>query len=144
MNAGLRTRIVNLIKKSRNKSLSVSEIHKILIVKFPRVTKSQIKRTLIELVEIDNKRKLEGKSPNYSISPNKGGNAFRYTAGGETTRKGTGPYRDIAKVIDGDFNNITKILNVCMLSSISYPLIPKHRTQFGSDLFLEKTTTMLI
>jgi hypothetical protein len=64
MNAGLRTRIVNLIKKSRNKSLSVSEIHKNLIVKFPKITKNQIKRTLIDLVEIDKKRKLEGKNGN--------------------------------------------------------------------------------
>ncbi len=131
MNAGLRTRIVNLIKKSRNKSLSVSEIHKILVVRFPKITKSQIKRTLIELVEIDNKRKLEGKSPNYNISPNKGGNAFRYTAGGETTRKGTGPYRDIAKVIDGDFKNITRIFGAAHLNSFDVHAGKSGRGKWG-------------
>ncbi len=131
MNAGLRTRIVNLIKKSHNKSLSVSEIHKILVVRFPKITKSQIKKTLTELVEIDYKRKLEGKSPKYNISPNKGGNAFRFTAGGETTRKGTGPYRDIAKVIDGDFKNITSIFGAAHLNSFDVHAGKSGRGKWG-------------
>jgi hypothetical protein len=131
MNAGLRTRIVNLIKKSKSKSLSVSELHKILVVKFPTITKGQIKRTLVEVVKIDSRRKLDGKSPKYSILPNKGGNAFRYTAGGETTRKGTGPYRDIAKVIDGDFNNITRIFGAPHINSFDVHAGKSGRGRWG-------------
>jgi hypothetical protein len=131
MNPGLRTRVVNLIKKSPNKSMSVSEIHKVLIIKFPTLTKSQVKKTLIELVEIDTKRKLNGKSPNYNILPNKGGNAFRYTAGGETTRKGTGPYRDIAKVLDGDFKNITQIFGASHLNSFDVHAGKSGRGKWG-------------
>ena len=109
MNAGLRTRIVNLIKKSPEKSLSISSLYKTLKVRFPRVTKNQIKKELIEVYKIDAKRVQAGENPRYFIVPNKGGNAYRYTAGGETTKKGTGPFREIASVIDADNKNITKI-----------------------------------
>lgn len=113
------------------KSLSISELHKILVITFPRITKNQIKRVLIELVKIDSKRKLEGKSPKYNISPNKGGNAFRYTAGGETTRKGTGPYRDIAKVIDGDSKKITRIFGAPHLNSFDVHAGKSGRGKWG-------------
>ena len=131
MNTGTRTRIVNLIKKSPMKSLSISELHKDLVITFPRITKSQIKKILIELVEIDSKRKLERKPPKYNISPNKGGNAFRYTAGGETTRKGTGPYRDIAKVIDGDSKKITRIFGAPHLNSFDVHAGKSARGKWG-------------
>ena len=109
MKTDFRTRIVNLVKKSDQKSLSISQIYKILKPQFPSLTKNQIKTTLREVIKIDEQRKKIGKYPRYHIAPNKGGNAFRYTAGGETTKKGTGPYRDIAQVIDGDSRNITAI-----------------------------------
>jgi hypothetical protein len=131
MSAGLRTRTVNLIKKSPKKSLSVSELHKILIAKYPRVTKNQIRRVLIEVIKIDSKLKQAGKTPKYNIAANRGGNAFRYTAGGETTKKGTGPYRDIAKVIDGDFKNITKIFGAPHLNSFDVHAGKSGRGRWG-------------
>ena len=57
MNADFRTRIVNLVKKSDQKSLSISQIYKILNPKFPRLTKNQIKTTLVEVIKIDEQRK---------------------------------------------------------------------------------------
>lgn len=131
MSTGTRTRIINLIKKSPMKSLSISELHKILVITFPRITKNQIKKVLIESVESDSKRKLEGKPPKYNISPNKGGNAFRYTAGGETTRKGTGPYRDIAKVIDGDSKKITRLFGAPHLNSFDVHAGKSGRGKWG-------------
>lgn len=131
MDSGLRTRIINLIKKSPKKSLSVSEIYKILSIKFPRVTKKQIKKTLIDVVKIDEKLKQDGKSCKYFILPNKGGNAFRFTAGGETTKKGTGPYRDIAKVVDGDAKNITQIFGAPHLNSFDVHAGKSGRGKWG-------------
>ena len=131
MNPGLRTRVVNLIKKSESKSLTISELHKMLIVKFPKLTKNQIKKTLVEVVRIDSDRKSEGKAPKYFISPNKGGSSFRFTAGGETTKKGTGPYRDIAKVIDGDFKNITRIFGAPHLNSFDVHAGKSGRVKWG-------------
>ena len=109
MNAGLRTRIVNLIKKSESKSLSVNEIYKKLEDSNPQITKIKIKKILREVVDIDSKLQKNNKSLKYFIAANKGGNAFRFTGGGETTKKGTGPYRDITKVVEGDNKNIIKI-----------------------------------
>lgn len=109
MSRGLRTRVVNLVKKSPTKSLSIAQIHSMLSDDFPKITKKHIKDILVEIVKIDKALKKNKKPQQYNISPNKGGNSFRYTAGGETTRKGTGPYRDIIKVIDGDSNSIKKI-----------------------------------
>ena len=131
MNTGLRTKIVNLIKKSKNKSLSVNEIYNLVKNKYPRVTKNQIKRTLREVIKIDRKRRTEGKPEKYFISANKGGNAFRFTAGGETTRKGTGPYRDIAKVIDGDTKNVTRIFGATHLNSFDVHAGKSGRGRWG-------------
>jgi len=131
MNSGLRTRIVNLIKKSDKKSLSVSEIHKILSPNFPRLTKSQIKKTLNEVVKIDQELKKVGKPSKYFIVPNKGGNAFRFTAGGETTKKGTGPYRDIATVLDGDAKNICAIFGAAHLNSFDVHAGKSGRGKWG-------------
>ena len=91
MDVGLRTRIINLIKKSPEKSLSISVLHKTLKVRFPRLTKNQIKNELKEAYKVDAKRRRAGENPKYFIVPNKGGNAYRYTAGGETTKKVPGP-----------------------------------------------------
>lgn len=112
-----RTRIVNLIKKSAKKSLSINEIHARLKKDFPKITKNQIKNILIDVVKIDKILKENRKPQKYFILSNKEGNSFRYTAGGETTRKGTGPYRDITKVIDGDSNSIRKIFGAQHLNS---------------------------
>ena len=106
MNTLHRTRIINLIKESPDKLLSVSQIHKNLVIRFPGVTHNQNKKALIEVVEIDRKLKKEGKKIRYSISPNKGGKSFRFTGGGETTRKGTGAYREISKVMNRNSKNI--------------------------------------
>lgn len=131
MNAGLRTRVVNLIRKSPQKSLSVSQIFKILNPKFPKLTKNQIKNSLVEVVKIEEQRLKQGKPPKYFISPNKGGNAFRFTAGGETTKKGTGPYRDIAKVIDSDSKNITSIFGAPHLNSFDVHAGKSGRGKWG-------------
>ncbi len=131
MNAGLRTRIVNLIKKSPEKSLSISSLYKTLKVRFPRVTKNQIKKELIEVYKIDAKRVQAGENPRYFIVPNKGGNAYRYTAGGETTKKGTGPFREIASVIDADNKNITKIFGAPHLNSFDVHAGKSGRGKWG-------------
>ena len=131
MKTDFRTRIVNLVKKSDQKSLSISQIYKILKPQFPSLTKNQIKTTLREVIKIDKQRKKIGKSPRYHIAPNKGGNAFRYTAGGETTKKGTGPYRDIAQVIDGDSRNITAIFGAPHLNSFDVHAGKSGRGRWG-------------
>ena len=131
MDRGLRTRIVNLIKKSDNKSLSVSEIFGILSPKFPMLTKNQIKKVLVEIVAIDEQRKKNGQPLKYAIVPNRGGNAFRFTAGGEITRKGTGPYRDIANVLDGDSKNICAIFGAPHLNSFDVHAGKSARGKWG-------------
>jgi len=131
MDAGLRTRIINLIKKSPEKSLSISVLHKTLKVRFPRLTKNQIKKELIEAYKVDAKRRRAGENPKYFIVPNKGGNAYRYTAGGETTKKGTGPFREIASVIDGDNKNITKIFGAPHLNSFDVHAGKSGRGKWG-------------
>jgi hypothetical protein len=131
MSPGFCTKIVNLIKKSKKKSLSINEIYKLVKDKYPRVTKNQIKRTLREVIKIDAQRTKEGKPERYFISANKGGNAFRFTGGGETTRKNTGPYRDIAKVIDGDTKTITRIFGAPHLNSFDVHAGKSGRGKWG-------------
>jgi len=128
MHAGLRTRIVNLIKKSDSKSLSVNEIYKKLKDSNPQITKIEIKKILREVIDIDSKLKKNNKDLKYFIAANKGGNSFRFTGGGERTKKGTGIYRDITKVFEGDNKNIIKIFDAPHL--ILYDVHPG-KTQIG-------------
>lgn len=128
---GLRTRIINLIKKSPNKSLSISALHKTLKKRFPTLTKKQIKRELTKVHKIDVKRRRDGKNQQYFIVPNKGGNAFRFIGGGENTRKYTGPYRDISKVIERDSKNITKIFGAPHLNAFDVHAGKSSRGKWG-------------
>lgn len=122
---------MNLVKKSPQKTLSISQLYKALLPKVPEVTKTVIKLAIKEVVEIDKKLVKQEKSPRYFLVPNKGGNSFRYIAGGETTRKGTGPYRDIARVIDSDSINITNIFGAPHLNSFDVHAGKSKRGKWG-------------
>jgi len=93
--------------------------------------KAQVKKTLRDVVKIDARLRKEGRPERYLIAANKGGNAFRFTGGGETTRKDTGPYRDIAKVIDADSKNITKIFGAPHLNSFDVHAGKSGRGRWG-------------
>lgn len=114
---GLRTRIKNLVMKSPQKSMSVSQLQIAISPSIPGITKLEIKVAIKEMIKINASQKKLGKPMQYKIATNKGGNSIRYTHGGETTRKGTGPYRDIAGVIDGDSQAATKIFGAPHLNS---------------------------
>ena len=115
--AGLRTRIKNLVMKSPQKSMSISQLQIAISPSIPGITKLKIKAAIEEMIEINASRKKAGKPMQYRITMNRGGNSIRYTHGGETTKKGTGPYRDIARVIDGDTQAATKIFGAPHLNS---------------------------
>ena len=115
--AGLRTRIKNLVKKSPQKSISVTQLQVAISSSIPGITKLEIKAAIKEMIKINEEQKKAGRSIQYKIAPNKGGNSIRYTHGGETTKKGTGPYRDITGVIDGDSQAATKIFGAPHLNS---------------------------
>jgi hypothetical protein len=114
---GLKTRLVNSIKNSPKKSKSVSELRKEFLDSFPELTINDIKSILNEVHTADKRLHEKGKIRKHNIFPNKGGNAFRYTGGGEVTKKGTGPYRDIVKVLDADSKKITSIFGAPHLNS---------------------------
>lgn len=114
---GLRTRLVNSIKNFPRKSMSISELYKVYSPLVSNLTKNDIKSILNEVTKIDKELFDRGKPRKYKIFPNKGGNAFRFSGGGEVTRKGTGPYRDIVKVIDADSKKITSIFGAPHLNS---------------------------
>lgn len=115
--AGLRTRIKNLVKKSPQKSMSITQLQQAISPSIPGITKLEIKAAIKEMIEINEEQKKAGKSIKYKIASNKGGKSIRYTHGGETTKKGTGPYRDITGVIDGDSQAATKIFGAAHLNS---------------------------
>lgn len=54
---------MNLVKKSPQKTLSISQLYKVLLPKVPEVTKTVIKLAIKEVVEIDKKLVKQGKSP---------------------------------------------------------------------------------
>lgn len=140
---GLRTRLVNSIKNSPKKSMSISELFKVYSPIFPTLTKSDVKDILNEVYVIDNKLASRNKSRRYQIFPNKGGNAFRYSGGGEITRKGTGPYRDIVKVIDADAKKITDIFKAPHLNAYDVHAGKSKRGKWGRpDIIVELYRTV--
>lgn len=116
-NTGLRTRIKNLVMKSPQKSMSVSQLQKAISPSLPGITKIEIRAAIKEMIEINAAQKKVGKSRQYKITMNRGGNGIRCTRSGEITQKGTGPYRDIARVIDGNSQAATKIFGAPHLNS---------------------------
>jgi len=117
ISTGLRTRIKNLVMNSPQKSMSVSQLQIAISASIPGITRLEIKAAIKEMIKINASQKNLGKPMQYKIATNKGGNSIRYTHGGETTRKGTGPYRDIIGVIDGDSQAATKIFGAPHLNS---------------------------
>ena len=97
--------------------MSVAQLQVAISVSIPGITKPEIKAAINEMIKINERQKKAGKSTQYKIAPNKGGNSIRYTHGGETTKKGTGPYRDITGVIEGDSQAATKIFGAPHLNS---------------------------
>ena len=75
--------------------MSISQLQIAISPSIPGITKLKIKAAIEEMIEINASRKKAGKPMQYRITMNRGGNSIRYTHGGETTKKGTGPYRDI-------------------------------------------------
>lgn len=115
--ANLEIRIRNLVKKSSNKSLSVSEIVFLLSKAEINVSPKEIKSSISKMVEYDIRMQKAEKKRKYYLKGNKGGNGVRFIGGGEVVRKGTGPYRDIARVIDRESHKIQSIFKAQHLNS---------------------------
>jgi hypothetical protein len=131
MKTGVRTKIVNLVKKAPTKTQSISDLYKVLKVTHPEITKQQIKKELRDVIRFDSDRRKYGKSLKYFIMPNKGGNSFRYIGGGENTRKYTGTYREVCKVIDGNAKNIAKMFGAPHLNSFDVHAGRSKRGKWG-------------
>lgn len=131
MEKRLQSSCINLIKRSQEKSLSVAQIHRTLRPKYPRLTKNQVKNSLREAINTDRDLRRIGQPSKFNILPNKGGNGFRYIGGGETTRKGTGPYRDIARILDSDSKKVTKIFGAPHLNSFDVHAGKSSRGRWG-------------
>lgn len=110
-------RIRNLVKKSPNRSLSVSEIISLLSQAEIVATKTQVKSSIAKMVAYDLRMQKARKKRKYYLKANKGGNGVRFIGGGEIVRKGTGPYRDIASVIDRESHKIQSIFQAEHLNS---------------------------
>lgn len=113
----LEIRIRNLVKKSPNRSLSVSEIQSLLLKAGIKTSPSEIKASISKMVAHDARMTKARKKRKYYLKGNKGGNGVRFIGGGEIVRKGTGPYRDIARVIDRESHKIQSIFKAEHLNS---------------------------
>lgn len=107
--AGLKTRIKNLVRKHPQKAMSVTELQVAISQNTPGITKLQIKAAIKEMIKKNKEQENLNKSWKYEIAQIRGGNAIKYTDGGETTKKYTGHYLDIMDVIERDSNEVTKI-----------------------------------
>jgi hypothetical protein len=116
-NANLEIRIRNFVKKSPNRSLSVSELVALLAKAEIKATPSEIKLCITKMVAYDARMTKARKKRKYYLKGNKGGNGVRFIGGGEIVRKGTGPYRDIARVIDRESHKIQSIFKAEHLNS---------------------------
>jgi hypothetical protein len=115
--ANLEIRIRNLVKKSPNRSLSISELVS-LLAKVEIVTSpTEIKSSIAKMVAYDTRKTKLRKKRKYYLKGNKGGNGVRFIGGGEIVRKGTGPYRDIARVIDRESHRVQSIFGAEHLNS---------------------------
>jgi hypothetical protein len=113
----LEIRIKNLVKNSPNRSLAVSEIRSILEREQISISTSEIKKSILKMVTVDKKLRKDKEKRRYYLQANKGGNGVRYVGGGEIVRKGAGPYRDIARVIDRESKRIQEIFQANHLNS---------------------------
>lgn len=113
----LEIRIRNFVKKSPNRSLSVSELVSLLANVEIFATPTEIKNSIAKMVAHDAHMTRLRKKRKYYLKANKGGNGVRFIGGGEIVRKGTGPYRDIARVIDRESQRIQSIFKSQHLNS---------------------------
>ena len=89
--------------------MSVTQLQEAISPNMPGITKLQIKASIKEMIKINREQENVGKSRQYKITLTSGGNGVSYTDGGETTRKNTGPYLAILRVIQRDSNDVTRI-----------------------------------
>lgn len=110
-------RIKNLVKNSPNRSLAVSEIRSILEREQISISVSEIKKSILKMITVDKNLHKDKKKRQYYLQNNKGGNGVRYVGGGEIVRKGAGPYRDIARVIDRESKKVREIFKAEHINS---------------------------
>lgn len=135
---GVRTKLVNAIKKSPKKSMSVTELFEKFSSENPGLTRNEIKSILNECCRVDKELLVRKRKAKYEILPNKGGKAYRYVGGGEVTKKGTGPYRDIVKVLDADSIKITSIFGAPHLNAYDVHSGKTKRGKWGRpDIIVE-------
>ena len=115
--ANLEIRIRNFVKKSPNRSLSISELVSLLAQAEISVTPKIIKASISKMIAYDARMSKAQKKRKYYLKANKGGNGVRFIGGGEIVRKGTGPYRDIARVVDRESHKIQSIFGAQHLNS---------------------------
>lgn len=110
-------RIRNLVTKSPNKSLAVSQLVKMLGVEGILVTPLDVKTSINSMISFDARMSKEEKKRKYYLKINKGGNGVRFIGGSEVVKKGTGPYGDIASVVDRESLKVQKIFGAAHLNS---------------------------
>lgn len=113
----LEIRIRNLVKKSPNRSLSISELVSLLAESEIYVSAREIKISIAKMISYDAQKTKLRQKRKYYLKGNKGGNGVRFIGGGEIVRKGTGPYRDIARVIDRESHRVQSIFGAEHLNS---------------------------
>jgi hypothetical protein len=111
------TRIKNLVKKSPNRSLAISELQKLISEQGSSISIPLLKTTIRQMIEVDRNLSKEKKKRKYYLSFNKGGNGVRYIGAGEIVKKGSGPYRDIANVIDRESLTVRHIFGAEHMNS---------------------------
>ena len=124
-------RIKNLVKNSPNRSLAVSEIRSILQKEQISISASEIKKSISKMIAVDKNLHKEKKKRRYYLQANKGGNGFRYVGGGEIVRKGAGPYRDIARVIDRESKKVREIFQANHMNSFDVHAGRTKRGEWG-------------
>ena len=111
------TRIKNLVKKSSSRSLAISELQKLIYDQGSSISVPLLKTKIHKMIEFDRNLSKEKKKRKYYLSFNRGGNGVRYIGPGENVKKGAGPYRDIANVIDGESLNVRHIFGAEHMNS---------------------------
>ena len=127
----LETRIKNFVKSAPERSLAVSEIKARFEAEGFTITPVEIKKSIVKMVNADKKLQKESQRRKYYLQSNKGGNGVRYVGGGETVKKGAGPYRDIARVIDRESKKVQEIFKAEHMNSFDIHAGRSDRGKWG-------------